>query len=158
MSHEEASQTNDYREYNMDRGNQQGQYQTPVGVPYTYPGAAPGFLPYYQPLTVAWQPRIDIFENHDNILIVVEVPGVKPEQVNVEVGNNILIVRGEAPAGESKMTLRYRERTPGGFFRQIPLPPQLYLDRAEASCRDGLLRITIPKEQIQQEKNIPVKH
>jgi|GEM_PF-4832413 len=156
MSHEEASQTNDYREYDMDRGNQQGQYQTPTGVPYNYPGTAPRF--FNHPLRMfTWQPRIDIFEDHDNILIVVEVPGVKPEQVNVEVGNNILIVRGEIPIG-SKMPPRYRERTPGGFFRQIPLPPQLYLDRAEASCRDGLLRITIPKEQIQQEKNIPVKH
>ncbi|HHW40597.1 MAG TPA: Hsp20/alpha crystallin family protein [Syntrophomonadaceae bacterium] len=158
MSHKEASQTNDYREYDMDRGNQQGQEQTPSGVPSSYPGAAPGFF-NYQLQMFAWQPRIDIFEDHDNILIVVEVPGVKPEQVNVEVGNNILIVRGETPIG-SKMPPRYRERTPGTFFRQIPLPLQLDLDRAEASCRDGLLRITIPKEQIQQQqgKNIPVKH
>ncbi len=157
MSHEEASQTDNYREYGMDRGNQQERYQTPVGVPYTYPGAAPGSLPYYQPLTVTWQPRIDIFEDHDNILIVVEVPGIKPEQVNVEIGNNILIVRGETPTG-SKMTPRYRERTPGAFFRQILLPPKLDLDRTEASCRDGLLKIMIPKEQAQHGKNIPVKH
>lgn len=124
-------------------------------------GASPtneyGFFPYYRQMTVLWQPRLDIFEDHEELLIVVDVPGVKPEQINVEVSDNLLLIRGETPLG-SQIPPRYRERTPGTFFRQIPLPSGLDPERAEASCRDGLLKITIPKEQTSQGKNVPVKH
>ncbi len=130
----------------------------PAGNPAAYPGPVPGFVPYFQPPRLTWQPRIDIFEDHENILIVVEVPGVKPEQINVESTPTLLVIRGEIREGESRMVPRYRERNPGTFFRQIPLPPQLNVDQAQASCRNGLLEIKIPKGQPPQGQRIENQH
>ncbi len=120
------------------------------GEPGTYPGIAPSFFPYAQYPNLIWQPRVDIFENHDNFLVVAEVPGVKPEQLNVENTSNLLLIRGQnQPLSSSIGTNtvpRYQERVCGGFFREIPLPPYTDIDQAEAKCRDGLLEIRIPKK------------
>ncbi|MDH7577010.1 MAG: Hsp20/alpha crystallin family protein [Bacillota bacterium] len=117
----------------------------PAGEPPTDPGAVPGYVPYFQPLGLTWQPRIDIFEDHENILIVVEIPGVRPEQLNVESAPSLLVIRGEIRQNEGQMVPRYRERNLGTFYRQIPLPPQLNLDQAQAFYENGLLEIKIPK-------------
>ncbi|MGB9793124.1 MAG: Hsp20/alpha crystallin family protein [Thermacetogeniaceae bacterium] len=108
-------------------------------------------------MTAFCQPRLDIFEDEEKILLVMDLPGVKAEEVIAEASPNLLCIRGEIPAG-SQMPLSYRERTPGSFYRKIPLPPLLDLDRAEASCRDGLLKITIPKKKASQERVIQIKH
>ncbi len=132
----------------------------PAGEP--APGFPPGSFPYLQPPVLTWQPRIDIFEDHENILIVVEIPGVKPEQISVEGAPNLLVIRGEArqeaTQGESRMIPRYRERNTGSFLRQIPLPPQLNLDQAQAVYENGLLEIKIPKGQAPRGRRIEVQH
>lgn len=103
-------------------------------------------------MTATCQPRLDIFEDDEKILFVFDLPGVKAEEVIAEATPNLLCIRGEIPAG-SQMPLRYRERTPGAFYREIPLPPLLDLDGAEASCRDGLLKVAIPKKKAFQDKD-----
>jgi HSP20 family molecular chaperone IbpA len=114
-----------------------------------YPGEAPQFVPYTQYPVLTWQPRVDIFEDHDNFLVVVEVPGVNPEQLNVENSSNLLLISGQnLPAMSSAQTMapRYQERLCGGFSRSIPLPPHADIDQAKATCKDGLLEITVPKK------------
>lgn len=128
----------------------------PAGGP-TYPGFHPSFTPYLPYPVLTWQPPIDIFEDHENILIVIEIPGVKPEQIYVESTPGLLVIRGEIPPVESQMVPRYRERNIRGFLRQIPLPPQANPDQAEAFYQNGLLEIKIPKETPRGQR-IDVKH
>ena len=118
--------------------------------PGAFPGPAPGFFPYAQYPNLTWQPRVDIFEDHDNILVVVEVPGVKPEQLNVENSANLLLISGQtlpvAGSGGS-MIPRHRERICGNFARELSLPPQAATGQAQAKCSNGLLEIVIPKQK-----------
>jgi HSP20 family protein len=122
----------------------------PQFEPGVYPGFVPSFFPYTQLPNLTWQPRVDIFEDHDNILVVVEVPGVNPEQLNVENVSNLLLISGQnLPAAGSggNMVARYQERTYGSFSREIPLPPHADCDQAQANCKHGLLEIRIPKRR-----------
>jgi len=117
--------------------------------PGTYPGEVPSFFPYAQYPVLTWQPRVDIFEDQDNFLVVVEVPGVDPAQLNVENYSNLLLIRGQnLPVMSSAQNLatRYQERLCGGFSRSIPLPAHADIDQAKATCKNGLLEITVPKK------------
>jgi HSP20 family protein len=127
----------------------------PPAEPSIYPGQAPGFFPYAQYPSLTWQPRVDIFEDHDSFLVVVEVPGVRPEQLNVENSSNLLLISGQndpvpnsgsVSSGNVSLTPRHQERVCGSFSRGIHLPPHASADRAEASCRNGVLEIKIPKK------------
>ncbi len=127
-----------------------GENPEPIMESGPYPGSVPGFFPYTQYPALIWQPRVDIFENHDNFLVIVEVPGVSPEQLNVENAANLLLISGHRPlmnSGGASMIPRYQERLCGSFSREIPLPPHASLDQAEAACKNGLLEIKIPKKQ-----------
>jgi HSP20 family molecular chaperone IbpA len=129
-----------------------GENPQPLGEPGTYPGSIPSFFPYTQYPGLTWQPRVDIFENHDDFLVIVEVPGVNPEQLNVENSSNLLLISGHSlpvmsgGSGENMITC-YRERVCGGFSRSIQLPPHADIDQADAKCKNGLLEIKIPKKQ-----------
>ena len=116
-----------------------------------YPGAVPSFFPYTQYPGLTWQPRVDIFEDHESFLVIVEIPGVNPEQVNVENTSNLLLISGQSlpvmSSGSENMILCYQERACGGFTRSIQLPPHADADRAEATCKNGLLEIKVPKRQ-----------
>jgi HSP20 family molecular chaperone IbpA len=114
-----------------------------------YPGAAPSFFPYKQYPSFTWQPRVDIFEDHDSFLVIVEVPGANPEQLNVENTSNLLLISGQSlpvMSGGENMTPCYQERVCGGFTRSVPLPPHADCDQAEATCKNGLLEIRVPKK------------
>ncbi len=115
-----------------------------------YPGGVPSFFPYTQYPGLTWQPRVDIFEDHDNFLVVIEVPGVDPEQLNLENSSNLLLISGHnlpAMSSAQNMVPRYQERLCGGFSRSIPLPAHADLDQAKATCKNGLLEIAVPKKR-----------
>jgi len=116
--------------------------------PNIFPGSTPNFFPYIQYPSLTWQPRVDIFENHDNFLVVIEVPGVDPKQLNVENASNLLVISGNslpAMSGSSTMIPCHQERLCGGFSRSITLPFYAEIDQAEATYKHGLLEITVPK-------------
>ncbi len=127
-----------------------GDNPEPQLEPGVFPGPVPSFFPYTQYPNLTWQPRVDVFEDHDNILVVVEVPGVRPEELNVENSTNLLLISGQklpvASSGEN-MVPRYRERICGNFSREIQLPQQADFDQAQAKCTNGLLEIVIPKKR-----------
>lgn len=94
----------------------------------------------------SWWPAIEVSHNEGNLNICAEIPGLKPEDVKVEVSDNDLVIRGERKQ-EHKDTRRgfYRsERSYGQFFRRIRLPEGANADEAKANFSSGELRITIP--------------
>ncbi len=103
-------------------------------------------------------PQLNVFATKDGTVIVrAEVPGIRAEDVHVEVEARRLTISGErksdAPADGS---VHRRERGHGKFSRTIQLPPDLATDEAKATVRNGLLTLTIPKRQEARPRQITV--
>ncbi len=110
-------------------------------------------------LTSSWIPATDVFEDKDSVKIVVEVPGVRPEDVKISLENNILTIRGEKKqeAEEKNERVHRYERSYGVFERSFALPTTVDPDKVEARYQDGILAITIPKSERARPREIPVK-
>lgn len=106
----------------------------------------------------AWKPVVDIFDKDDAIAIHVELPGVKKEDVAIEVKDNVLTLRGErSESQEIKEDKYYRkERTFGSFHRAFSLPSAINPDTIKATFKDGILEIEIPKPEEQKPKQVKI--
>jgi HSP20 family protein len=106
----------------------------------------------------AWMPAVDISERKDAYLVAVELPGVKPDQVEITVEDGLLTIQGERhfahDSAEEKM--HRAERYYGPFRRSITLPSHVEADKIEASAQDGVLQIMVPKAPDVQAKRIQV--
>uniref|UniRef100_A0A7C4MNJ8 Hsp20/alpha crystallin family protein n=1 Tax=Desulfatirhabdium butyrativorans TaxID=340467 RepID=A0A7C4MNJ8_9BACT len=106
----------------------------------------------------AWKPVVDIFDKDDAIVIHAELPGVKKEDVAIEVKDNVLTLRGErTESKEIKEDKYYRkERTFGSFHRAFTLPAAVNPDSIRATFKDGVLEIEIPKPEEQKPKQVKI--
>jgi len=95
----------------------------------------------------SWQPAIDVYETDKEMVIFVELAGVKEDEVEVIVDNNVLIVRGERKDVNQgiKRTYSQMEILWGPFERDIALPANVDVDRVRAFYGDGFLEIVLPK-------------
>jgi len=109
--------------------------------------------------TSAWLPAVDIVENGDQIRLVVELPGVKPEDVKIGLENNVLSIRGDKRQDKEEKEERWHryERTYGAFERSFTLPSTVDPDRIEATADNGVLTITMVKADRARPKEIPVR-
>jgi HSP20 family protein len=107
----------------------------------------------------AWVPPVDVAETQDRFVITAELPGVKPEDVDISVENSILRIRGERRFyDEQKEDDFHRiERRFGSFARSITLPPTADSDSIQASFDAGVLRIEVPKREEAKPRKIQVK-
>lgn len=109
---------------------------------------------------MGWAPPVDIQEDEKEIAIVAELPGLKPEQVEVTCENGVLIIRGEKSEErkESDQSRRYHviERTYGDFSRSFQLPQGLDESKIEATFDHGLLTVRVPKAALPQPKKIQI--
>ncbi len=108
--------------------------------------------------TFRWNPVADILENDDAFTIKVELPGLEKDQINLDVKENILTIKGErADDNEVKADKVYRrERFHGKFQRAFTLPSTVDADKIKAEFVDGLLKIIIPKVPKEKPKQITV--
>lgn len=110
------------------------------------------FLPFRTEFEkVEWLPQIEVLHNNGQFIVRADLPGLKKEDVKVEVIGNLLTLSGERKEEkEEKREGFYRtERTYGTFYRQIPLPEGTKTDNAAAIFRDGVLEITMPMPQVE---------
>ena len=103
---------------------------------------------------------MDIYETPDSYEIEAAMPGVKPDDVEITLNNNVLTIRGELRAEEEKEDKNYhlRERRVGAFIRSITLPSSINADAIEAQYDNGVLRLRLPKAEEGKPKRIEVKH
>jgi HSP20 family protein len=89
----------------------------------------------------------DLFEDDKRIVVRLEIPGMEKDDLDVEVEGGVLIVRGEKRFEREQTEGRYRtlQCAYGSFRRAVPLPVPVLSDQAQASYRDGVLRIELPK-------------
>jgi len=106
-----------------------------------------------------WKPPLDLLETPDGLVAEVEVPGIKPDEINISVTPDLLTVTGEKKqeTGGQEKNYHVMERTYGRFSRSIPLPTAVSPDRVEARYKDGILRITMGKSKAIKSKRIEVK-
>ena len=107
----------------------------------------------------AWAPALDIAERPDAYLVTVEVPGVKPEDLDITLEGGVLTVQGERRFQDESTDQQWHrvERRYGAFRRSITLPSQAQGDKIEASFQDGLLRVLVPKAEAAMPKRIEVR-
>ena len=104
----------------------------------------------------AWEPAADVFETDAAYIIEIELPGVRREDVDVELDGNDLVVRGELKERKREGLLRRRTRRIGNFEYRLTLPGDVRAEDAEASLAYGLLRLYIPKAQATKRSKIDV--
>jgi HSP20 family protein len=106
-----------------------------------------------------WTPPVDIYETDNALVFQAELPGVAKDEVNIEVHNNTLILRGERKHDATVQEDNYHrvERTYGGFQRVFTLPTAVDADKVQASMKDGVLELHLPKHEAAKPKRIAVQ-
>ncbi len=106
-------------------------------------------------------PAIDMTETADHIEVKAEVAGMKPEDIDITVEGDLLTIRGEMreerTEGEEEGEPIYRERRYGVFSRSFTLPTPVKAEEAEAGYENGVLTLTLPKEETAKRKSIKIK-
>ncbi len=106
-----------------------------------------------------WALPLDVVRHDDSVVVSASIPGVDPDQINVTVEDGILSIAGTSNGESESENSGYvlRERRSGSFFRSIRLPDEVDSDGAESEYRNGVLTITLPKEESRKSKVIDVK-
>jgi len=104
-------------------------------------------------------PSMDVTETDKQIEITAELPGLEEKDVQINVADNLLTIRGEKKAEKEEKDKNYRlvERSYGSFERTLELPDGVNLDAIQASIAKGVLKVTVPKPAPAQVKKIDVK-
>jgi HSP20 family protein len=107
----------------------------------------------------AWSPSVDIFENKDQIVLEAELPGMKPEDVNISIENNVLTIHGERKFEKKDEGDNFHrvERSYGSFTRSFTLPPTVSSENAQAEFENGVLRLTLAKREEAKPRRIEIK-
>ncbi len=102
---------------------------------------------------------IDMYQTPDEVVVKASLPGVKPEDVDINIAGDILTIKGKTNGSEEVKgeDYLYREHHHGSFVRSINIPHALQTDKAEATADNGILSITIPRAQEAKPKTIEVK-
>ena len=105
-----------------------------------------------------WTPAVDIKEEDNRYLIHADVPGIKPEDIDVSLEDGVLTIKGERKheSKEEKEGYKRIERVRGTFFRRFTLPDTANQDAVTAKCNDGVLEVVIEKQERATPKKITV--
>jgi len=103
-----------------------------------------------------WSPPVDLEELDDAYVVEADLPGVKPEDVNVELVGNELTITGEMKEQERKGTVRRQSRRTGRFDYRLSLPSHVDPEHVEAKLSDGVLELRIPKSERAQRRRIEI--
>ena len=125
------------------------------------------FRPFPRPRLALWGPRaftleapaIDMYEEKDALVVKAEIPGLLKDEIDVSVTGNVLTIKGEKKKEEEvKEDDYYRcERTFGAFSRTIELPMDVKTDKVNASFKNGVLEIRLPKTEETKKNVVKVK-
>jgi HSP20 family protein len=111
------------------------------------------------PRRVGVYPLVNLSEDQDHIYVRAELPGVNPEDLDITIKEQHLVIRGERkiPTEEKNVNYHRRERESGFFRRVLRLPSQVDPNKVEAACKDGVLTITLAKPEEVKPRQISVK-
>jgi HSP20 family protein len=106
----------------------------------------------------AWAPSVDIYENKDQIVLEAELPGMKREDFDLSIENNVITLRGERRFEKTDDNDNYHrvERSYGSFTRSFTLPQTVNAEDAKAEYSNGVLRVTLPKREEAKSRRIEI--
>jgi len=105
-----------------------------------------------------YSPAVDIFESDDRISLLADMPGVKAEDLKIDLRENVLTLSGHVAAPEGKgETAVLREYDTGTYFRQFTLSEHIDQAKIDAKLTDGVLRLELPKQERAKPRQITVK-
>jgi HSP20 family protein len=108
-------------------------------------------------LSSGWSPALDLYQNNDNIVAVVELPGLRKEDIEISLQDGTLTISGERKdetGGENGATRT--ERCTGKFRRSVTLPTRVDGNKVSATYKDGVLTVTLPKAEEAKPKQIQI--
>ena len=110
--------------------------------------------------TANWAPSVDISESEKEFTLLADIPGVNPDDIDISMEKGVLTIKGERSSENVEESENYRrvERQSGQFYRRFTLPDSADADKIEAKSEHGVLRITIPKQEVSVSRRIEVKH
>lgn len=102
-------------------------------------------------------PPVNVIDDDDKIVVHAEVPGVKPEDIEISVQGNTLNLRGERKREDlGDVGYHRRERPAGKFQKSVTLPVEINAEAVEARCENGVLKLTLPKAEHAKPRRIEV--
>jgi HSP20 family protein len=123
---------------------------------------APSWMPRFKfPDITEVSASVDMFEEGKDLVIKAEIPGMKKEEISIDFSGDAVTISGEKKSEERTERKDYYrvERSFGSFTRKMRLPVDINVDKAQASFKDGVLEIRMPKSETEKQKvrKIPVK-
>lgn len=108
--------------------------------------------------TPVYIPRADIFETEGQVIVIADMPGVSESSVDITLEKNTLTIRGQVePESNPEYTLSYAEYGVGDYERSFVLSNKIDQERIEASVKNGVLRLLLPKQEEAKARKIQVK-
>ena len=104
-----------------------------------------------------WSPALDLYQSNDNVVAIIELPGMRKEDIEISLHDGTLTISGERRRETSNGENTERtERYIGKFRRSITLPARVDANKVSATYQDGILTVTLPKAEEAKPKQIPV--
>ncbi|MBI3596472.1 MAG: Hsp20/alpha crystallin family protein [Nitrospirae bacterium] len=105
------------------------------------------------------EPAIEVYEEKDDVVVKAEIPGMKKEDLDINISGSLLTIKGEKKQEEEvkKKGYYYSERSYGSFVRTIDLPKEVQVDKAYANFKDGVLEVRLPKTEEAKRKEVKIK-
>jgi len=106
-----------------------------------------------------WVPAVDIFETAEkNVIVKIELPEMKREDIKVTVENNTLTIEGERKFVNASESEKYHrvERGYGAFSRRFSVPASIDASKVDAAYQDGVLTVTLPRREESKARQIPI--
>jgi HSP20 family protein len=107
-----------------------------------------------------WAPQIDVFQRNNELVVKADLPGLKKEEVKIDVTDDALTIQGERRAEheEEREGIYRSERSYGSFYRVVPLPEGTMPEQAKATFNNGVLEITMPAppEQVRRGRRLEI--
>jgi HSP20 family protein len=104
-----------------------------------------------------YTPRVDIFESADEVVLQCDMPGVRPQEVDVRFEKGELSLYGKVQPRQAPAEYLDEEYGVGDFYRSFAIAPEIDADKISAECRDGVLTVHLPKQEKVKPKRIAVK-
>jgi len=107
----------------------------------------------------AWVPAFDVIENDKEYVLTAELPGIDPKDIDITISNGILTIKGEKKREEENKGEGYyfMERRYGAFQRSFRIPEEIKVDEVDATYKNGVLKLVLPKAEVNNVKKIEIK-
>jgi len=106
-----------------------------------------------------WLPSLDVSETKNELVVKAEVPGMDPKDIDISLSDGMLTIKGEKKQEKEEKEADYHlvERSYGAFTRSVQLPKEVQSEKINASYKNGILKITLPKSEEAKKKEIKIR-